>query len=241
MVTILTIVSILVIFLGIPLLIVWLKDRAGITGVIVKRVIGAISFLFGVIIVGWVAYNIFFPTKEFQASYKSFFQIGAPVVMIWIGWKWLTDTGPGIEEQNIDFDAPELVAAKRRAQESLPEFVDQVNQRVDNALIKFPFKTEGNVTEHIWAYVLGYANGVFSVSLANVPLTQGDSYEGQRDVPEAEVEDWEILLPDGRIKGAYSYIGAFQHLENRGIKLNKTMLREKNKLINATDSSVRNT
>ncbi len=234
-----TIFVILVIFFGVPLVIVRLRDRVGVTGTIVKRVMGTISLLFGVIISGWIVYNVFSPTQEFQASYKTFFQLSVPIALTCAGWKWLTDTGPGIEEQNIDFDAPELVAAQQHAQELLPEFVEQVKRQTKNALIKFPLRTDSNVIEHIWAQVLGYTDGVFSVSLANVPRTQAGSYENEHDVPEIEIEDWQILLPDGRIKGAYSYIGAFQYLENRGVKLNKTMRKQKSQLIDATDNKVR--
>ena len=229
--TILTVASILVIFLGIPLLVVRLKDSAGITGVIIKRVVGAISLLFGVTIIGWVLYNIFFPTKVFRANYWTVFQIAPPIAMTWMGWKWLTDTGPGIEEQDIDFDAPEFVAARRRAQETLPAFIAEVGRNIQNAFIMFAFRTNQDVSEHIWASVLGYTNGVFNVSSLYDPE---DTHDTRQDVPESEVEDWKIALPDGRIRGAYSYIGAFQYLENRGIKLNKTMLKQKRKLIDAS-------
>ena len=51
--------------------------------------------------------------------------------------------------------------------------------------------------------------------------------------PESEVEDWQIMLPDGSLKGAYSLIGAFQYLENKGKSLTKTMRKQKALLVDA--------
>lgn len=51
-------------------------------------------------------------------------------------------------------------------------FVALVGQR------KFPLTTDAGVTEHIWAYVHHYADGIFNVSLANTPhFTEGTPSE----------------------------------------------------------------
>jgi len=109
-----------VIFIGIPLLIVWVKDRGGLIGLVVKRIFGAISLSFGVIIIGWVVYNMFRPTEEFEASFftsfrldkvtASFFMIlrlALPITMIGLGWHWLTSTReePMKESENKASDA----------------------------------------------------------------------------------------------------------------------------------------
>ncbi len=100
---VLTIVAIGTIFVGIPLLIVWMMDRGGAVGLIVKRIIGAICLLFGVIIIGWVAYNLVWPTDEFKASVFMSHGLGKvttillmpvrlvlPLMMVGLGWHWMT-------------------------------------------------------------------------------------------------------------------------------------------------------
>ena len=87
---IITILLILVLLLGFPLLIVYLKDKGGTIGLIVKRAVGGISMLFGLLIIVWVVYNILQPTEEFKTSYKSIVQFSTPFALIGVGWYWLT-------------------------------------------------------------------------------------------------------------------------------------------------------
>jgi uncharacterized protein YegJ (DUF2314 family) len=177
-------------------------------------------------------FQLLLPTRYFPHTLVRSL-VDTPLAMLRVGWYWLAGARGGIERQDIDFTAPELAAATEEARRTLPRFIAEVTGHVDGAFIKFPFKTDQGVTEHVWAYVHHYEAGTFNVSLVNVPYTQKGEYEIRMDVPEADVEDWQIMLPDGRIKGAYSYIGAFRYLENRGVRFNRTMVRQRSQLIDA--------
>jgi len=83
--------------------------------VLAKRLLGAIAILLGVAILGWFAYNLVAPTAAFRRSFGSVFQLILPIAMVWVGWRWLRDDGPGIETLQIDPKAPELLAATERA------------------------------------------------------------------------------------------------------------------------------
>ena len=85
-----SIVLIVIFLIGLPLLIVYLKDRGGLTGIVIKRVFGGISLFFGIVIIGWVIYNIFRPTEVFKASYITIFQFATPIALVCVGWHWLT-------------------------------------------------------------------------------------------------------------------------------------------------------
>jgi hypothetical protein len=232
--TIIAIVFLVLLFLGLPLLILWLKDRGGFAGTAIKRLIGLVALAIGLAIIGWVIYNLFAPTDAFRANYKTIFQLALPLLMVWFGWKWLTDDGPGIESTPINFDCPELQASVGKAKASLPWFLEQVNKNVDGAFIKFPLQTPNGLTEHIWAYVHGFRDGAFNVSIANDSFDKGQDTSGRRDVALNQVEDWQIMSPDRRIKGAYSLIALFEHLEAKGRKLSRKMRKQKAQLIDAT-------
>ena len=106
---------ILVIYIGIPLFILWLKDRRNLLGLIIKRIFGAISLLFGLTLLGWILYNLVSPTPEFRASIHvihgfgfigailtGFSFIGRGVVvfgMIVVGWRWLTERRSTSEQE----------------------------------------------------------------------------------------------------------------------------------------------
>lgn len=231
--TVISIVLIVAVLVGLPVLILWMRDRGGVMGTTIKRTLGALSLLFGIAMVGWFIFNLFHPTEAFRWHFYRVFQLAIPAVMIWFGAAWLFGSGPGLENEDIDFDSPELLAATEQARDTLPYFIGRVSQHIDNAFVKFPFQTDQGVTEHIWGYVHHHEDGIFNVSLANTPYTQKGEYETRLDVPESDVEDWQIVLPDGTIKGAYSLIGAFRFLENRGRKLSRKMLKQKSHLVDA--------
>lgn len=200
---------------------------------LLKRLFGVLALACGVGILAWVGYNLIWPTEEYGRHRRSLRTLSVPILMIWAGWKWVSDGGPGLERQAIDFTAPELHSALAEARRTLPRFVAEVRKNVDGAYVKFPLQTDMQVTEHVWAYVHSYQDGLFNVSLANELATQRTPTETRRSVSETDVEDWQIMLPGGKIRGAYSISGAFKYLENRGARLNRTMRKQKAQLIDA--------
>jgi uncharacterized protein YegJ (DUF2314 family) len=196
-------------------------------GIILRRILGAIALVFGVSILAWFVYNQFYPTAEFQRSYLGVFQLVVPIAFLIYGWRSLHYDGVGIEETPGTFTSPELVESVAHAKASLPYFLDQVEKNPDGAYIKFPMTTAQGMTEHIWAYVHSYRDGKFNVSLANKPKDPKESAQGRRDVPIEEVEAWQVLQPDGQIKGAFSTIALFRNRLNSGKQLTPRMRKQK--------------
>jgi uncharacterized protein YegJ (DUF2314 family) len=204
------------------------------TAIIVRRILGSISLTFGLGLMGWFGYNLVHPTPEFQNHFRSIFQLLVPIAFITFGWRWIRYQGPGIEEvTRPDFHCRELEESLEQAKKSIAYFLQEVAKNVDGAFIKFPMKTANGSTEHIWAYVHSYCDGIFNVSLANQPRDARELERSRRDVPAGAVEDWQIMYPDGRIKGAYSLIALFRHRENQQQTLSPKMRKQKAQLIDA--------
>lgn len=232
--TILTILFIGAIFIGLPLLIVWIMDRRGFAAIIVKRTLGIVSLTFGVILCGWFVYNQFAPTDAFKSNFHSGFQLIFPIICLVLGWRWVRYQGKGIEEITpSDLDCPELTASVEAAKESMPTFLAEVDKGIDGAYVKFPITTPQELTEHIWGYVHFYRDGQFNVSIANEPYDEEQDAEGRRNIPKEEIEDWQIMQPDGQIKGAHSLIALFRYHESRGVKLSPLMKKQKAQLLDA--------
>ncbi|HEY5894802.1 MAG TPA: DUF2314 domain-containing protein [Chthoniobacterales bacterium] len=203
--------------------------------IIAKRAFGSVAFLVGLGLSSWFIYNQFWPTPEFKSGFRSVFQLFVPIACMVVGWRWLRYEGKGIEEITPpDLKCSELERSVAAARETMPYFLEQVDKNVDGAFVKFPLKTPQGLIEHIWSYVHSFRDDRFNVSLANAPFDDQQPADGRRDVPMTDVEDWQILHPDGRIKGAHSLIALFRYHENRGKKLSPKMKKQKAQLIDAT-------
>ena len=188
-----------------------------------KRILGAAAILAALALVGWIL-----------ANGRSKFSLGIPLVMAGMGWVWLRDEGRGIDQITPpDLKCPELEASVAKARATLPQFLPHVEKGVDGAFVKFPLQTPQGNTEHIWGYVHFYKDGRFNVSLANAPYDPQQPADGRRDVPIGDIEDWQIMQPDGRIRGAHSLIALFRYHEARGVKLTPKMRKQKASLIDA--------
>ena len=203
----------------------------------IKRCLGVIALFVGCALIAWFFYNSFSPMPEFKRSHYGGFQLFMSVGFLIYGWKWIRYQGRGIEQTPPDFKCQELVESVAHAQKTLPYFIEEVQKNVDGAFVKFSLTTAQGNLEHIWAYVHSYQGGKFNVSLANVPFDPKQSSEGRRDVSSEEVEDWQIMQRDGKIKGAYSLIALFRHRENIGEKLTPRMAKQKAQLIDASSIS----
>ncbi len=200
-----------------------------------KRFFGIIAFLFGLILSGWFVYNQIWPTEEFKSGFRSIFQLAVPIACLAVGWKWMRYKGKGIEEViRGDLKCPELEASIVKAKDTMPEFIREVEKGIDGAFVKFPLKTPQGLTEHIWAYVHFYKDDRFNVSLANTLVDEQEQSKGRRDVPLEEVEDWQIMLPNGSIRGAYSLAALFEYWTRQGNRLTPHMKQQKAQLQSAT-------
>lgn len=100
-----------------------------------------------------------------------------------------------VKENVIAYHTSDLSmnAAKKKARQTLPRFLELVNAGTDGTYtIKFPL-TQNGETEHIWMQLMDYRDGTFVGLLANDPVN-GTKYKmGDRmEVASADVEDWMI-------------------------------------------------
>lgn len=91
----------IVAFLGFSVLIVWVRDRGGMLGMVITRTFGALSLLFGLIIAGFVIYDFFSSTKSFWTLPLNVLLVcvSIPTAMISVGAKWLFGAVPEVKDQ----------------------------------------------------------------------------------------------------------------------------------------------
>ena len=221
-----TIAAIVLLMLAFPVSLLWARDKGHL-----KTAWGVWAILAGLGITA-ALFNHFGPGRGNDWDRSGTVGAALAVLLLLLGIRWVMRGGPGIEHVPKDFQCEEVTASVEKARAALPWFVEQVDKNVDGAFIKFPLMTPNGNTEHIWAYVHTFKGGAFNVSLANDPFDQDEEADGRRDVPLDQVEDWQILYPDGRIKGAYSLLALFQHFESKG-KLSRRMRKQRAQFMDA--------
>lgn len=231
--TFITIIALLVTFIGLPVLILRIRDRGGRCGSVINVIFGGLALILGISIVVFVVYHAVFNPRELPQGRLTVLRVLPTLIMIGLGWRWLSRSNRGIEETvSDDFtDSREFKESMENAKSTMPYFLEQVDKNTDNAYVKFPLKTPDDTVEHIWGYVHLFKDGVFNVSLVNKPYDDRIDASGRRDVEIDAVEDWQIMLPDGKIKGAYSLVALFNHYESSGKKLNRKMRKQKSQFL----------
>lgn len=192
-----------------------------------RRFLGAIALAMGLVLVFWFIYNLFRPTAEFRRSFYGPWQLLAPIAFLIYGWKWIRFEGQGIEQTPGTLKFQELDDSVLRARARLDYFISQVEKNVNGAYVKFPLQTPQGLTEHIWAYVHSFRDGKFNVSLANQPKDHRVNVQVRRNVDAGDVEDWQILESDGRLRGAYSTIALFKLRERERKPLTPKMRKQR--------------
>lgn len=229
-------IFIVAIGLVLPVIILWLRDRYNLLGICVEKGFGLIVFLFGAsIVILFIFMTVVGNGPGLLQLIWGLFLFGAIAAY---GWSWVRNGGPGIEhyfKPGPEFE--ELQASVNQARATLPWFIEQVEQNVDGAYIKFPLVSPDGYTEFVWAYVHNLHDGCFNVSIVNQPYDDELDVSGRRDVLVEEAVDWQIMYPDGSIRGAYSLIALFAYVERQGKRLSRTMRKQKAQLLDASARS----
>lgn len=190
----------------------------------IKRTAGLVLMVLASVLLVWVAYSLVWPPKEFDGKWL---QLIPPVVVaigfVQVGRKWWV--GPGIDEITPrNLRCPELDEALRLARETMPDFIAEVERNKPVALVKFPMQTAEGMIEDSWGVVRSLHNDVFQVTCLLNPAEQ-------RETPSSAVVDWQIVQPDGRLRGAYGMRAAFKYHERHGTWISPTMKKEKARLV----------
>lgn len=207
---------------GLAALILWLRDRGGLIGTVMHRLLGLVTLLLGLASLVGVIVGLF------HGVYFGILGILPAQYILGGGWEWLT--GPAIEDARIELSSKEAEASITKARATLPWFLDQVERNADEAWVKSALEISSGEVEREWAYVESCGDGCLHVSPSDDPIHTGEEYYA---VPVEQVEDWQIVRPDGRIKGAYSLIALFEHFESQGKRLSPKMRKQKAMLIDA--------
>ena len=114
----------------------------------------------------------------------------------------------GVPPLAIAADDPLLAAAEKKARATLPAFLALLPEHAGRALVKFAWTPETGGTEHLWARVERREGDRLHVQVETPPVAPGP-FDLARRVDLAEVEDWQVELLDGTIRGGFTVHAMF--------------------------------
>ena len=104
----------------------------------------------------------------------------------------------------IDPGSPEWQAAVTRARATLPLLRELFPASPEQTLVKVAVATASGSREHVWAQVRELGPETLRATIVTPVLAPPPGAEEEVVVPLAELEDWHVLLPDGRIRGSFT-------------------------------------
>ena len=102
-------------------------------------------------------------------------------------------------------DDPDMLRAVARAQEALPTLRELFRERPKDASVKFAFTTDAGTTEHLWADLLELGEATMRLRVRTKPATHAGDFALEQERPIDAIEDWQVEMPDGKIRGGFGY------------------------------------
>lgn len=129
----------------------------------------------------------------------------AALVVLLAGWWWFIGRNkPKYPPLEIDDDDPLMLAAMEEAKSTIAKFLALLSSEHSEAQVKVPFTTSSGVVEHLWAEVLEVKDNVLSVRYYTPPVTHEGKLDRLHDHNISEIEDWVVILANGKIHGGFT-------------------------------------
>jgi uncharacterized protein YegJ (DUF2314 family) len=127
----------------------------------------------------------------------------------------IADFGGGHLMAPIANDDPLMVLANKKARETLPTLRDLFKEHPHDTMVKFPFVTDSGQTEHLWAELIALRSDAFKARVKTLPVTHAGKFQKIQERPLDDLEDWQVELRDGRIRGGYGFQVVFYRTKEK--------------------------
>jgi uncharacterized protein YegJ (DUF2314 family) len=118
---------------------------------------------------------------------------------------------------------PLMALAVKKARATLPTLRELFREHPNDAMVKFAFLADSGQTEHLWAELISLGSGEFKARVKTLPMTHAGKFQKLQERPLDDLEDWQVELPDGRIRGGYGFQVVFHRTRERVGQLPKEM------------------
>jgi len=140
-------------------------------------------------------------------------------IAVWLFVRWRSPR-PEFPPLATSHDDPLMIDALAKAKASRQEFLALARGPKENALVKLRFVSSSDQVEHLWAEVLSVVSDQeLDVLLVTPPVTHSGYLDRRYRCKLDDVEDWQVLDPEGKIHGGFTQRAMFAIARRDGIKL----------------------
>jgi len=113
----------------------------------------------------------------------------------------------------IAHDDPLMVSALDEARRTWSAFLRLYGDHPQTTIVKFRLRTTAGDVENVWGDLLELDGERATVSLRTPPVGKTDVRDPRMTVPLTDIVDWQVMLPDGSLRGGFTQQATFRIIE----------------------------
>jgi hypothetical protein len=113
----------------------------------------------------------------------------------------------------IAHDDPLMLAAIEQAKRTWSTFLSLYREYPQTTIVKFRLRTKSGEIENVWGDLVELRGDEAAVSLRTPPIGETDVRDPRMTVPMADIVDWQVMFPDGTLRGGFTQQATFRIIE----------------------------
>ena len=110
-------------------------------------------------------------------------------------------------------DDPLMETARTRARETFGEFLELFPHHKQDSMVRFRFETDIGEVEYVWGDLSEINSAAAKVYLRTFPIQHRGPLDRAMDVSRENIDDWQIELRDGSLRGGFTNQASFKVFE----------------------------
>jgi hypothetical protein len=113
----------------------------------------------------------------------------------------------------IAHDDPLMVAAMEQAKRTWSTLLRLYEQHPQTTIVKFRLRTRSGEIENVWGDLVELRGDEAAVSLRTPPVGDADVRDPRMTIAIADIVDWQVMFPDGTLRGGFTQQATFRIIE----------------------------
>lgn len=139
--------------------------------------------------------------------------IVSAVVAVFLVYQRSQSSAPVYE---INADDAEMIAARKKAQETLAELKEAIDSGIPAAAVKIAVTSSSGTIEYMVGDVIELTGIFVKVQFRGRPVTHAGAFQPIQSFPLREIADWFYETPNGKIRGGFTQRVHFARLRSAG-------------------------